>query len=114
MTPAEEDRLALNMALATPEGKAEVQRATELLDEEIRRSRFNRERAEQVFLFVIDHCVYRYFKGMGVGSKSAVLFPKQIREVFAKELCEEYVQSRGGIKDQRPVRRGLMAYLLGK
>jgi hypothetical protein len=83
----------LDMALATAEGKVEIRRAIELLDNKLYRKRFNRERAEQVFLFVIDNCVYRYFKGIGVGSKSAVLFPKQIREVFAKELCEEYVQS---------------------
>jgi hypothetical protein len=85
-----------------------------LLDEGIRRSRFNRERAEQVFLFAIDNFIFHYFKGMGVDQKAAVLFPKKIRKVFAKKLCESYIQSRGGIADQRPVRRGLMSYLLGK
>lgn len=112
MKPAEEDRLMLNMIFDTPEGKKELERANQMLNEDIKHSKFNHERAQQVFLFMIDNCVHRYFKI--IGGNAAILFPKEIRHPLAKELAENYIQSHGNIVSQRPARRGLLSYIIGK
>lgn len=112
MKPADEDRIMLNMILDAPEGKIELERVTQMLNEDIQHSRFNRERAQQVFLFMIDNCVHRYFKS--IGGNAAILFPKEIRYPLANELAENYIQSHGNIENQRPVRRGLLSYIIGK
>lgn len=112
MKPADEDRLMLNTILDTPEGKKELERVTQMLNEDIQGSRFNRERAQQVFLFTIDNCVHRYFKR--IGGNAAILFPKEIRYPLANELAENYIQSHGNIESQRPARRGLLSYIIGK
>ena len=114
MTPTDEDRQIISLIFSEPENQNEVLRAQGLLDQEILRSRFNRERAEQIFLFVIDNCVQRHLKGIGIQGVSTYVIPKPTRAIFAKELCEEYVQSRANIQDQRKARCGIAAYLLGK
>lgn len=110
--PAGEDRLMLNLILDTPKGKKELGRVTQMLDEDVQRSRFNRERAQEVFLFAIDNCVHRYFKSIGVNA--AIVFPKGIRRPFANELADNYIQARGNLESQRPARRGLLSYIVGK
>lgn len=112
MKPVEEDCLLLNMIFDTLEGNRELERVTQMLNEDIQRSRFNRERAQQVFLFAIDNCVHRYFKS--IGGNAAILFPKEIRYPLANELAENFIQSHGNIKSQRPSRRGLLSYIIGK
>jgi hypothetical protein len=113
MKPADEDRLMLNMILDTPEGKKELERVNQMLNEDIQRSKFNRERAQQVFLFMIDNCVHSYFK-KSIGANAAILFPKEIRYPLANELADNYIQSHGNIESQRPARRGLLSYIIGK
>ena len=83
-----------------------------MLNEDIKHTKFNHERAQQVFLFMIDNCVHHYFKR--IGGNAAILFPKEIRYPLANELAEDYIQSHGNIKDQRPARRGLLSYIIGK
>lgn len=112
MKSADEDRLLLNSILDTPDGEKELERVTQMLDEDIQHSRFNRERAEQVFLFLIDNCVHRYFKI--IGGNAAILFPKEIRITLANELAANYIQSHGNIDSQRPARHGLLSYIIGK
>jgi hypothetical protein len=112
MKPADEDRLMLRMILDTPEGKKELERVNQMLNEDIQLSRFNRERAQQVFLFMINNSLHRYFKS--IGGNAAILFPKEIRHPLANELAENYIQSHGNIESQRPARRGLLSYIIGK
>ena len=112
MNSADEDRLTLNMILDMPAGKLELLRVTQMLNEDIQSSKFNRERAQQVFLFAIDNSVHRYFKS--IGGNAAKMFPKEIRSPFAKELADDYVRARGNIESQRPTRRGLLSSIIGK
>ncbi len=112
MNPTDEDRLMLETILDTPDGKKDLERITHMLDEDIQRSKFNRERAQQVFLFMIDNCVYRYFKS--IGCNSVILFPKEIRQPLSKELAENFIKSRGNIESQRPARHGFLSYIIGK
>jgi hypothetical protein len=83
-----------------------------LLDADISRNRFNSERAEQVFLLLIDTVVARYVARMGLDAHR--LLPNSMRLWSARQMAEQYMKSRGDIRDQRPPRRGLLALLLGK
>lgn len=112
MKPEDEDRLIFQTILDTPECRQDRERVTRLLNEDIRRSRFNRERAEQLFLSVIDNCVHRYAKR--VGKDVERLVPKAIRYTLANEYAEIYIRSNGNIGNQRPARQGLLSYLIGK
>jgi hypothetical protein len=103
------DRQLLTTLLDTPAGKIEMGRVTQVLDQDIHRSRFNRDRARQLFLFMIDNCVHRYFKSIGVSA--ATMFPREVRSPLADELAQNYIDSRGNIESQRPTRRGLLALL---
>lgn len=112
MKPEDEDRLIFQTILDTPECRQDHQQVTRLLNEDIRRSRFNRERAEQLFLFIIDNCVHRYSKS--IGGDAERLVPKAIRYTLANEYAEIFIRTNGNIGNQRPARRGLLAYLIGK
>jgi hypothetical protein len=108
----EVDRTLLKFLLSFPEGERGFEQAMALLDADISRSRFNSERAEQVFLFLIDTVVARYARQMGLDPNRVL--PSSIRLWSAKQMAEDYIKSRGDIRDQRPPRRGLPALLLGK
>ena len=108
----EVDRTLLKFLLSFPESARGFEQATALLDADISRSQFNSERAEQVFLFLIDTVVARYVRRMGLDSTRVL--PNSIRLWSAKQMAEDYMTSRGDIRDQRPPRRGLLALLLGK
>ena len=84
----------------------------EVLEGNISQSKFNRERAEQMFLFVVDNCTHRYFRQFPGGA--SVLFPKSVRKPFAAELTSQFIAAHGDITSQRPVRTGLLGQLLGK
>jgi hypothetical protein len=108
----EVDRALLKFLLSFPESGRDFEETTTLLDADISRSRFNSERAEQVFLFLIDTVVASYARRMGLDVNRVL--PNSIRLWSAKQMAEDYVESRGRIHDQRPARRGLLALLLGK
>lgn len=112
MKPEDEGRLIFQTILDTPECKQDHERVTQLLKEDIQRSRFNRERAEQLFLFMIDNCVHRYSRS--IGGDAELLVPKAIRNTLANEYAEIFIRSNGNIENQRPARRGLLSYLIGK
>ena len=108
----EVDRTLLKFLLSFPESERGFEQAMALLDADISRSRFNSERAEQVFLFLVDTVVARYARRMGLDPNRVL--PSSIRLWSAKQMAEDYIKSRGDIRDQRPPRRGLPALLLGK
>jgi hypothetical protein len=108
----EVDRRLLKFLLFFPESKRGFEQAMALLDLDISRGRFNSERAEQVFLFLIDTVVARYARRMGLDANRVL--PNSIRLWSAEQMAEDYIKSRGDIRDQRPPRRGLPALLLGK
>lgn len=112
MMPTEEDRLIFNLILDEPEGRRQLGGAIALLDADILASKFNLDRARQVFLFAIDNCVHHHFKGLPGGA--TILFAKAIRQPFADDLAESFTHSRGNIENRRPTRRGLLSYILGK
>ncbi|OIQ96955.1 hypothetical protein GALL_210220 [mine drainage metagenome] len=112
MKPEDENRLVFQTILDTPECRQDRERVTRLLNEDIRRSRFNRERAEQLFLFMIDKCVRRYSRS--IGGDAERLVPKAIRYTLANEYAEIFIRSNGNIENQRPARRGLISYFIGK
>ena len=112
MTESEPDRLAFKMMMGKPDAHEEVARAWQTLDAHISEFKFNRERAEEIFLFVIDNCAYRFFRSYPGGA--SVLFPKAIRKPFATELAQEFIRSRGGIESQRPTRTGVLRWVIGK
>jgi hypothetical protein len=107
----EVDRTLLKFLLSFPESERDFEETTALLDADISRSRFNSERAEQVFLFLIDTVVARYARRMGLDVNHVM--PNSIRLWSAKQMAKDYMKSRGA-RDQRPRRRGLLALLLGK
>ena len=82
-----------------------------MLDADISRSRFNSERAEQIFLLLIDTVVASVAR-MGLDAKGVL--PNSIRLWSAKQMADDYMTSRGDIRDQRPPRLGLLALFLGK
>jgi hypothetical protein len=108
----EVDRTLLKFLLSFPESRRGFEQATALLDADVSRSRFNSERAEQVFLFLVDTVVAMYARRMGLEAKRVLA--NSIRLWSAKQMAEDYMTSRGDIRDQRPPRRGLPALLLGK
>lgn len=112
MKSEDKDRLIFQTILDTLECRQDHERVTQLLNEDIQRSRFNRERAEQLFLFMIDNCVHRYSRT--VGGDIALLVPKAIRYTLANEFAEIFIRSNGNIENQRPARRGLLSYFIGK
>ena len=112
MDDAEPDQLVFEQMMAEPSARSEVARVWEVLEGSIRQSKFNRERAEQMFLFVVDNCAHRYFRKFPGGA--AVLFPKAVRKPFAAELAKQFITAHGDITSQRPVRTGLLRPLLGK
>lgn len=112
MNDIDPDQLVFDQMMSSPEARTELARVHQLLDESISRSKFNRERAEEMFLFVIDNCAHRFFRDLPGGA--AVLFPKTIRQPFAAELTQEFARSRNGIASQRPARHGILRYLIGK
>lgn len=112
MNIAAEDRLMLYSALNTPESIGELRRVKSMLESDIENTKFNRERAEQLYLFVIDNCLNRYFKSMPVSA--ARMFPKEIRPPLAAELATEFFMSHGNIQSQRGARSGIASLLFGK
>jgi hypothetical protein len=111
MSHDDHDRLVFEQMIATLEARTDIARAYQILDESIARTKFNRERAAQIFLFLVDNCAHRFFRDYPDGA--AVLFPKRIRKPFASELTQEFIRSRNDIDSQRPARRGVFRYLLG-
>ena len=114
MTSREEDEATFQKAMALPQNHDELSRVQAMLDEDIARNHFNRDRANQVFLFAIDNCIYRYFSALGLGSEGRRLFPRETREYFAKVLLQRFLNQRGDIQSQRATRSGLLALLFGK
>lgn len=112
MAETEPDRIAFKMMMGEPDAREELARACQTLDAHISKSKFNRERAEEIFLIVVDNCAYRYFRSYPGGA--SVLFPKAIRKPFAAELAQQFFHSRGGIESQRPVRTGILRWVIGK
>ena len=112
MNDIDPDRLVFEQMMSRPGARAELTRVHQLLDESIKRSKFNRERAEEMFLFVVNNCAHRFFRGLP--GRAAVLYPKTIRQPFAVELTQEFVRSRNDIASQRPARHGILRYLIGK
>ena len=106
------DPTMLKFVLSIPENERRIQQTTALLDADISRRRFNCERAEQVFLFLIDSVVARYVGQWGLDGHHVVSRPARLWS--AKQMAADYVNSRGDIRDQRPSRRGVLALLLGK
>jgi hypothetical protein len=107
----EVDRALLKFLLSFPESERDFEQATALLDADISRSEFNSERAEQVFLFLIDTVVARYARRMGLDINRVL--PNSIRLWSTKQMAKDYMKARGA-RDQRPPRRGLLALLFGK
>ena len=75
--PTDEDRQIFAQILDEAEGRKQLGGAIALLDANILASKFNVDRAKQVFLFAVDNCEYHYFKGMPGGA--AIPVPKAIR-----------------------------------
>ncbi len=112
MSQEDEDRLIFRTILSTPECRQDYERVKQLLIDDIQRSRFHRERAENLFLSMIDNCIRRY--SMRVGGEAGMLVPKEIRYTLANEYAEIFIRSRGDIGSNRPARRGLLAFIMGK
>jgi hypothetical protein len=107
----EVDRALLKFLLSFPQSERGFEQTMALLDADISGGRFNSERAEQVFLFLIDTVVARYARRMGLDVNHVM--PNSIRLWSAKQIAKDYMKSRGA-RDQRPRRCGLLALLLGK
>ena len=108
----EVDRALLKFLLSFPERERDFGQATSSLDADVYRRRFNSERAEQVFLVLIDTVVARYARRMGLDANRVL--PNSTRLWSATQMVAQYRKERGDICDQRPPRRGLLALLLGK
>ena len=112
MNENEADRLFFDQLMNEPDARIELDRAWQILDESIAQSKFNRERAEEIFSFVVDNCAHRFFRSYPGGA--AILFPKTIRKPFALELTQEFIRSRNGVESQRPARKSLLRYVFGR
>lgn len=103
-----------SLVMVLPANQAELKRATEMLDRDAERGRFNLDRAEQVFLLAFDKCVRRYGRHLGASWAMREDYPRVLRQQLAREQRDAYVRERGYITSQRKARTGLVALLLGK
>lgn len=103
----------LNMATTSPSGQADVNRTLALLGQQVVTGKFNKQGAIQIFSMCLERCLLEQFHSMGVPYRRS-LFPTQLREEVARQLAEKFIADNGNIRDQRPTRTGLAAFIFGK
>ncbi len=105
------DALVLG-ALDAPAGQAYIVRAEHYLLDQLRRSRFNSERAAEVFTMAVNYAVMARLKEHLL--EKAVLrdYLKSKRGLsFGKGLASEFIRSTGAVDQRRS--RHLLRFLLG-
>jgi hypothetical protein len=87
--------------------------AEEHIRKDIFKGRFNRERGEELYRFALDHALVGFFGEIRAPHK--VMFPMGLRKACAGRLMDEFFARTGRvIEDQRPARKGILAFIFGK
>ncbi len=100
------------MAVQEREGKILMELARSLLFDELERKRFNTSRATEVFGMAIEKAIWKKFGSVGALTTRSIRGSGIVAELAAKET--EKFLALTGAHDQRPVRRGLLAFIVGK
>ena len=100
------------LILDSPDAKNEVQKAITHLWDQVEVKKFNRDRAVQVFEMAIEHALSGFYSSMKLPYRRKD-FPSEWTHTIAIDLADKFILE-GNIPDQRQVRRGLNALILGK
>jgi hypothetical protein len=107
-------KLLIDEAITAPKGYLRLENAEELIFQDLERTRFNTERAVELYTFAINNSVRARVKEMDLGG---LMFKKYMRSGLGREYAIDLVdrfkaQFRPPLKDQRRPRR-FLRFLLG-
>jgi hypothetical protein len=101
------------MVMNDPGTEYEIQKTITWIWDQVLGNKFNKDRAIQVFGMAVDRSLQNYFIRLGLPNHPKQ-FPESWRRDMAVGLAEKFVSDNGNIQDQRPARKGLMAFIVGK
>ena len=101
------------MVMNDPGTEYEIERTITWIWDQVLANKFNKERAIQVFEMAIDRSLQNYMTRLGLPNHPKQ-FPKSWRHDMAVRLAEKFISDNENIQDQRPARKGLMAFIVGK
>ena len=101
------------MVMNDPGTEYEIQKTITWIWDQVLANKFNKERAIQVFGMAVDRSLQNYMIRLGLPNHPKQ-FPESWRRDMAIRLAEKFISDNGNIQDQRPARKGLMAFIVGK